>query len=82
MSVDLTYFNPLQNKPIECVYELPIDQEIILTKLIIEINDKVIEANVTEKQDAREKYEDAVANGNFAVMAERQQYLTLRLGNL
>ena len=71
MSVDLTYVNPDEIKPIECVYELPLDHKIILTKLIIEINDKVIEANVQEKQNAKEKYEDAIAAGNFTVMAEK-----------
>ena len=71
MIVDLTYFNPDESKPIECTYELPLDQKTILTDLLIKINDKVIIANVVEKQEGREQYEDAVANGNFSVLAER-----------
>jgi len=43
----------------------------VLCKFEASINDKVIATKVTTKEAAREKYEDAIASGNAAILAER-----------
>ena len=58
----------------------------MLTKLIAHINDRVIEARVRGKEEAREKYDDTIAAGNVAVLADRdtieRETMTIILGNL
>ena len=46
MSVDLVYYNPDQTKPIDCTYEIPVDPEIIISNVSIEVND-VVQENVS-----------------------------------
>ena len=41
--------------------------------MTIVIGDKEIEAKIMEKEKAKEKYEDAVASGNTAVMATKSK---------
>jgi hypothetical protein len=56
-----------------------------VSKIIAQIDDRVIEAIVKEKESAKEQYDDAIASGNTAVYAQRDskdQYITLTLGNL
>jgi len=46
----------------------------------------LIEANIKEKEEAKEKFDDAIAAGHTAVMAEKSEKkkdsMTLKLGNL
>ena len=45
----------------------------------------MIVTKIVEKEKAQEKYEDAVASGNAAIMAERmskEKTLVIKLGNL
>ena len=63
------------------------DGATLLSKFEAEIDGKRIQTQIKEKNRAREEYEDAVAGGNTAVMAERskkkkEETLTLKLGNL
>lgn len=59
-----------------------------MTKLVAEIDDKVIEAKIKEKEVAKEQYQDAIAAGKAAVFAtkeiknDREEAITLVLGNL
>ena len=73
------------SKPLECSFEFPIEESTVVSKLIATINDKTIEAKIQGKEEAKEKFDDAVAAGNTAVYAERKKQdesLTLLLGNL
>ena len=50
------------------------------------INDIVIEAKVLEQEEAKEKYDDAVAGGHSAVMLEEnkvdQDVFKMNIGNI
>lgn len=50
------------------------------------VGDKLIEASIREKEEAKEKYDDAIAGGHTAFIAEKsekkQDSMTLKLGNL
>jgi hypothetical protein len=65
---------------------MPIDQQTIITKLLVQIDDRIVEAKIKAKEEAKEQYEDAIAAGNTVVYAERsgkhQEKITLKLGNL
>jgi len=54
-------------------FEAIIDQTVVATKIF-------------EKEKAKEKYDDAIASGNAAVLAERsnkkEETMTIKLGNL
>jgi hypothetical protein len=41
----------------------------LVSKIIAQIDDRVIEAIIQEKESAKEKYDDAIASGNTAVYA-------------
>ena len=84
VDLDLTYLNPSTDCALEATYEFPLEKSTLLAKLVAELDGKTIEAQVREKQEAREKYDDAVARGNAAVLAERsnKDILMIKLGNL
>lgn len=42
-----------------------------MSKLIAQIDDRVIEAKIKAKEEAKQEYDDAMASGNTAVYAER-----------
>jgi hypothetical protein len=67
----LSYSNNGDQNPIECTFEFPLDNQTVVSKLVAQIGDKVIEATIQEKEEAKEKYGDAIASGNAAVYAER-----------
>ena len=50
------------------------------------MSEKIIDAKIKEKEEAKQQYGDAVAAGNTAVYAERDfkndEALTLMIGNL
>ena len=72
--------------PLEETFLFPIDPDVVVSKLIIEIDDKVIEGKIIEKGKAKEKYEDAIASGNSAVLvqedSERKDVLRMDIGNI
>ena len=84
-SVELTYFNPSAENPMECTYTFPLEKTTILSKFEAEIGGRVVKTKITEKEKAQEMFEDAVAGGHAAVHAERSkkdEVLTVKLGNL
>ena len=84
-NVELTYTNPSADNPLECIYTFPLEKTSVLAKFQAVIDDKVIVTKVQDKESAKEKYEDAVAGGKAAVLAERKkkdETLTVKLGNL
>jgi len=66
--------------------KFPTEQEYALGRLTIEINDDIIEGKILKKEKAQEKYEDAIASGHTAVMAEEEKdepdMVNLKVGNL
>ena len=49
--VQMDYYNPLDS-PLECEYEFPVSEEIILSSLKAKIGDREIETIVIEKEIA------------------------------
>ena len=85
LNIDLTYINPSTEFPIEATYEFPLDKTTVLSKLVATIDDRTVEAQVKQKEEAKERYDDAIAAGNAAVFAEREEKsesMTIKLGNL
>jgi hypothetical protein len=87
LDVKLTYSNLGDFNPIECTFEFPLEKNTVVSKLVAQIDDKVIEAKIKAKEDAKQDYDDALASGNTAVYAERglkkkEEVITVLIGNL
>ena len=84
--VQLCYINPSKESSQECTYTFPLDKTSVLADFDAKIDDRVIQTKVKDKEEAKEDYEDAVAGGNAAVIAERskkkEEVMTIKLGNL
>ena len=63
--------NTSKDNPIECTYLFPLEASTILANFSAKIGDRTINTKVIEKEKAKEKYDDAIAGGHTAVMAER-----------
>ena len=84
-SVELTYYNPSETNPLECTYSFPLDKNTVLAKFEAIIDDRVVKTKIEEKQRAYERYSDAVAGGNTAVLAEKkkkEEVMAIKLGSL
>jgi hypothetical protein len=71
------------NKPIEVEYVFPIPSGGTLSALKIWLHGKVIQAQVKEKEEAKEQFVDALASGDNAFMAqisELEDLVTLQIG--
>ena len=86
IDMELTYTNPSADNPLECTYVFPLEKTTILSKFEAVIGGKTVHTKVTEKEAAKEAYDDAMAGGKAAVMAERsskkEETMTVKLGNL
>jgi Ca-activated chloride channel family protein len=80
-----TFLNDKQY-PMEVTLKFPTEADHALSNLTIQIGEDVIEGKVMKKEKAKEKYEDAIASGNTAVMAEEKEdesdVVSLKVGNL
>lgn len=45
----MTYVNPKDDQPIEVTYEFPIEKDIVLSQLVVQIEDKVVRTVVIDK---------------------------------
>lgn len=70
--------------PSESHYQLPVDPTAAVTKFAAAIDDRVVRAVVKAKEEAKKEYEDAVAAGKGAYLAEQQvrDVFKISLGNL
>lgn len=86
LDVQMSYVNANTDSPLECTFEFPITDKSAMTRLRALIGDKIVEAAIKEKEEAKEKYDDAIAAGNTAILAEESEKkhnaITLKLGNL
>ena len=71
MDFELTYTNTTDN-PFECSYEIPVDVGCIVGALRARIGEREVTAIIKQKDEAKAKYEDAVAGGKAAFYAERR----------
>lgn len=76
----------LNNKdsPIELEFKFPKEEKSLVSRMVITIDDKTIEAKILEKEKAKEKYDDAIASGNSAALMNEAalDMLSLQIGNL
>ena len=84
--IELTYVNPSQHETFECTYEFPLEKNTVLSKLVAALDGRFVEAKIQAKEEAKEHYDDSIAAGRFAVMAQRksieQEKMSIQLGNL
>ena len=82
--IELTYVNSASDESLECTYTFPLEKGTVLAKFEAVIDDKVVTTKVTEKEQAEEMYDTAMARGHAAVMAQRttkkEQTMTIKLG--
>jgi len=83
VAVEQSYLNP-QDTNIEAVYTFPLPFGAVLLGLEVEIAGKKLAGQVVEKKEAERRYEDAVTDGDSAVMLEEAGpgLYTASLGNL
>ena len=83
VTVCQTYRND-EDVNIEAVYTFPLPLDAVLLNLRVTIGDRTLSGVVVEKKAAEEKYEDAVAAGDAAVMLEATEpgLYTMNVGNL
>ena len=71
-------------KNIEAVYTFPLPLDGVLLDLTVHIGDRTLRGQAVEKKQAEEAYEDAIVQGDAAIMLERSGsgLYTMNVGNL
>ncbi|XP_069038523.1 von Willebrand factor A domain-containing protein 5A-like isoform X2 [Lepisosteus oculatus] len=69
VSSTLEYENS-ESSPVEAVFVFPMDSDSAVYRFVARVGGKDIEAEVREKQEAREEYDDAVSSGQQAFLLE------------
>jgi Ca-activated chloride channel family protein len=83
VTVAQTYRND-EKVSIEAVYTFPLPLDAVLLDLSVTIGGRKLKGAVVEKKAAEARYEDAIADGNAAVMLEQPEpgLYTMNVGNL
>ena len=68
----------------EAAYQIPLDELAAVTEFRAQVGDRIIEAVVKERADAREEYEKAIEEGKNAYLAEqmRADIFRISVGNI
>ena len=77
-------YKNLEKNPIEAVYTFPLASRAVLLGLNIMIGGRELQGVVVEKASAEEQYEEAITDGNTAIMVEQVQpgLYTMNVGNI
>src|SRR5690606_4916636 len=77
-------FKNVESTPIEAVYLFPLPTEAAICGLSAEVDGRLVEGRVEERERAFEIYDDALADGHgaFLLDQERPNVFTLSVGNL
>ena len=59
-----------EDKPIEAIYIFPLDEQAAVCGFQATIDDRTIVAEIQEKQEARDTYDDAISSGHSAFLLE------------
>ena len=72
------------DEAIEAVYAFPLHEQAAVDGMIIQVQDRLIEAEVKERRAAQEEYDEALVQGHVAAMTtqSRPNVFTQRVGNL
>lgn len=83
MSVEQRFRNPT-DKNVEVVYTFPLPWGAVLLGVDVQLGDQHLTGAVIEKKQAEAQYEEALSEGNAAIMLEKNRDLSysLNLGNL
>jgi len=73
-----------EDKLIEAVYTFPLSSNAVLLSLTVAIDGREMQGVVVEKSSAEEQYEEAITDGNAAIMLEKLQsgLYTMNVGNI
>ena len=73
-----------EQHPIEAVFTFPLPMAAVLLKLSVKIGDRKLAGTVIEKSEAQESYEDAITDGDGAIMLQEtdEGLYTMNVGNL
>ena len=77
-------YRNLEKKSIDAVYTFPLASRAVLLGLKITIDGRELQGVVVEKASAEEQYEEAITNGDAAIMLEQFQpgLYTMNVGNI
>ena len=78
-------FQNSESNPIECEYIFPIIEDSVVTSLRIYLPDgTVLTSSIEEKEKASEMYQDAISEGNLAIISnsDSPQRMCIVVGNL
>src|SRR5215470_1987579 len=84
-SIELTQgFRNLFDVPLEATYIFPLPDRAAVTALRMTADDRVIDALLKERGQARAEYDQAIAQGQRAAIAEEERLdvFTMRVGNI
>jgi len=83
ITVTQTYRND-ESSSIEAVYTFPLPLDAVLLDLDVQLGDRHLKGNILPRVEASEQYEDAVSDGDSAVMLEQLEpgLYTMNVGNL
>lgn len=83
MTLEQRYRNS-SDKNSEISYTFPLPLGAVLMEVEVELNGQVLKGEVSAKNAARARYEEAISEGNSSIMLERNRdgSFTLELGNL
>lgn len=83
VSITQTYRND-ERTNIEAVYTFPLPQDAVLLSLDVALGGKRLKGVVVERTEAEERYEDAITEGDAAVMLQNPEpgLYTMNVGNL
>ena len=81
--VEQCFCNPY-DKHVEVVYSFPLPWGAVLLGVDVVLGDKYLSGTVVEKKQAQARYEEALSEGNAAIMLEKNHdhSYSLNLGNL
>ena len=80
----MTYVNP-SDRPILTTYEFPLDDDTVLSALTIITADQTIVAEIQEKKEAQENFDQIIEDGDVGVFVERREgdkFMSIKIGNL
>jgi Ca-activated chloride channel homolog len=70
--------------PLEATYVFPLPDRAAVTEFRLQAGDRVVEGALRERAEARDTYDEAIANGRMGAIAEEERpgVFTMRVGNL
>lgn len=82
-AITQTYRN-LEQYPVEAVYTFPLAGQAVLLDLAVTLGDRKLRGRVVKKSTAEEQYEEAVLQGDAAIMLEQAQsgIYTMNMGDI